>query len=146
MFKKVLVPVDGSRGSLKAVSMAAEIGRQFGSQVTLCHVLELPATTLTALGMAGTPGAGDAGFTAMEKAARDILNDAQAALALPVEQVSQENMLGHPAETIIRLAESGGYDLVVMGSRGLSEVRAFFLGSVSDKVSHHAPCPVLIVR
>ncbi len=38
------------------------------------------------------------------------------------------------------------FDMIVMGSRGLSEIRSFFMGGVSDKVSHHAVCPVLIVR
>ena len=53
---------------------------------------------------------------------------------------------GIPAEEILRVAEEEGVDLIVIGSRGLSGVKAFLLGSVSDKVSHHAKCPVLIVR
>ena len=53
---------------------------------------------------------------------------------------------GNPAETIIEIAEKGNYDLIVVGSRGLSSVKRFFLGSVSDDISHHAKCSVLIVR
>jgi nucleotide-binding universal stress UspA family protein len=53
---------------------------------------------------------------------------------------------GNPAETIINVAEKGKYDLIIVGKRGLSTVKRFFLGSVSDDVSHHAKCSVLIVR
>ena len=53
---------------------------------------------------------------------------------------------GHPAEVIVRLAETDGFDLVVLGSRGLGGVKEFLLGSVSNRVSHHARCPVLIVH
>ena len=51
-----------------------------------------------------------------------------------------------PGEEILRAAADEKADLIVLGSRGLSQVKAFLLGSVSDKVSHHAKCPILIVR
>lgn len=54
--------------------------------------------------------------------------------------------LGNPAEEIIQIANKERYDLIVVGSRGLSRTKRFFLGSVSDDVSHHAHCSVLIVR
>jgi len=54
--------------------------------------------------------------------------------------------VGHPAEVIVRIAEDDGYDLIVLGSRGMTAFKSFLLGSVSDKVSHHAHCPVLIVK
>lgn len=54
--------------------------------------------------------------------------------------------MGHPAATIIRVAEDEKCDLILLGSRGLGEVKRFLLGSVSDAVVHHAHCPVLIVR
>ncbi len=53
---------------------------------------------------------------------------------------------GNPAETIIEVAEKGDYDLIVVGGRGVSRAKRFFLGSVSDDISHHAKCSVLIVR
>ncbi len=146
MFDKLLVPVDGSRSALKAAALAGEVARRFDSQVTLLHVQYLPATVLAASGMAGMVAPDRATAEALEEAAREVLRAARESLALPEGRVTQEVLLGHPAETICRVAEEGGYDLVAMGSRGLSEVRAFFLGSVSDKVSHHAPCPVLIVH
>jgi nucleotide-binding universal stress UspA family protein len=144
MFQKVLVPVDGSPSSLKAARAAAEIARKFGSKVTVIHAVYLPASVIGA-GAAGTL-AGETALEALEEAATEILRSACETLGLPGEQVKQEVLHGHPAEAICRWAEEGKYDLIVMGHRGLSAIRAFFAGSVSDKVSHHAPCPVLIVR
>jgi nucleotide-binding universal stress UspA family protein len=53
---------------------------------------------------------------------------------------------GNPAEVICKIVEEEGFDLIVMGSRGLSGMESFFMGGVSDKVCRHAVCPVLIVR
>ena len=53
---------------------------------------------------------------------------------------------GHPADVILCVGEEESCDLIVLGSRGLGEVKRFLLGSVSDAVAHHAYCPVLIVR
>jgi nucleotide-binding universal stress UspA family protein len=146
MFEKILVPVDGSPTSLKAVQMAGEIARRFDAQVTLVHVQHLPTAALAASDMAGMAGTDQTMIDALDAAAQEIVCAARAALALPENRVGEKILLGHPAETICQLAEAEAYDLISMGSRGLSEVRAFFMGSVSDKVSHHAHCPVLIVR
>ena len=54
--------------------------------------------------------------------------------------------IGHPANAIIEAAERGGYDLVIVGSRGLNAVERFLSGSVSGRVVSHAPCSVLVVR
>ena len=53
---------------------------------------------------------------------------------------------GNPAEAILDVAEEQGADLIVVGSKGMQGSRRFLLGSVPDKISHHAPCSVLIVR
>jgi nucleotide-binding universal stress UspA family protein len=53
---------------------------------------------------------------------------------------------GDPAKAIVRFAEEEGADLIVVGSRGMTGTRRFLVGSVPNKVSHHAPCDVIIVR
>ena len=146
MFRKMLVPTDGSQSALKAVQVAGEIARRFDSQVTLLYVHHLPVLAMAAVGMGGMVAPDQATEELLEEGIRRILQTAQEAIGLLGERVQQEIQRGYPAEIICQVAEGGGHDLIVMGSRGLSEVRAFFLGSVSDKVSHHAPCPVLIVR
>lgn len=146
MFRKLLVPVDGSDGALKAAKVAGEIAQKFGSRVTLLHVADLPDTAMAAAGMAGMIWTGQVADEASEQAGREALAAARQAVALAADRVDEEIVAGHPADTIARRAREGRFDLIVMGSRGLSEVGSIFLGSVSDKVSHHAPCPVLIVR
>ncbi len=61
-------------------------------------------------------------------------------------KVDTQLKFGNPAETIIEVAEKENYDVIVVGSKGLSKVKRFFLGSVSDDVSHHARGSVLIVK
>jgi nucleotide-binding universal stress UspA family protein len=146
MFANILVPVDGSECALKAARAAAEIARRFDSQVTLLQVLQMPESLMAAADLAGMVGPDRIATEALQRAGEEALRAGAEALALPPERVKQELLFGHPAETIGRVAKEGRYDLIVMGSRGLTEVGAFFMGSVSDKVSHHAPCPVLIVR
>ena len=53
---------------------------------------------------------------------------------------------GRPADKIVELAKEEGFDLIVLGSRGLGNIKEFFLGGVSDRVADEAPCPVLIVK
>jgi nucleotide-binding universal stress UspA family protein len=145
-FEKLLVPVDGSQGAIKAAQVAGEIARKFDSRVTLLHVVDSPDAAIAAAGMAGMVWAGQDADETLEKAGREALAAAREAAALPGDRVTKQIMAGHAADTIVQAAKEGGFDLIVMGSRGLSEVSSIFLGSVSDKVSHHAPCPVLIVR
>ncbi len=61
-------------------------------------------------------------------------------------QVKTEIAVGHPAEQIIRRAETGGFDLVVLGHRGTSMFEKIIMGSISERVLKHAHCPVMIIR
>jgi nucleotide-binding universal stress UspA family protein len=54
--------------------------------------------------------------------------------------------LGDPADALLEVAEEEGADLIVVGNRGMTGAKRFLLGSVPNKISHHAPCSVLIVR
>jgi nucleotide-binding universal stress UspA family protein len=63
---------------------------------------------------------------------------------IPVEVLGLE--FGSPADVICTLAEREGFDLIVMGEKGAGEIGRFLLGSVTDRVAHHAKCPVMIIR
>lgn len=80
------------------------------------------------------------------EARENILNKAGSIFAGAGINVETKVLFGNAPEVICELAESGGYDLIVMGSRGLSEIQGFFLGSVSNRVLHLAHCSVLIVK
>ena len=64
------------------------------------------------------------------------------------ERVEVETLLkgGHPVEGILQTAKKDDFDLIVMGARGISRIRGILIGSVSDGVIRHAPCPVLVVK
>lgn len=146
MYKKILLPSDGSDYALRAAAAAAELAKVLGASVTVLHVFTMPTTPMT------VPGA--PGVDVESGALNAYIEQVQDAVAKRTGRVLDEAGVpyttlleaGHPAEVIVRIAEDDGYDLIVIGSRGLSAIQSFLLGSVSDKVSHHAHCPVLIVK
>lgn len=142
MFSKILVAVDGSEYADKALQQALDIALKYHSKLTLVHVV---AKKVYAYGLPEGPVV----LTSPE----DLEKEGEKILRKSLETakrlgVSADTKLirGNPAEEILRLVDSEKFDLIVMGSRGLSGVSAFLLGSVSDKVSHHAKCPVLIIK
>ena len=145
--KKVLLATDGSDGSLHAARVLGELlaGRP-ESQVTVIYVAHIPRSfNLTdEFGNKITP---EVPIDIMIRRSADpILKRTLAALSLPEVSVNVEVQVGEPAEEIVDLARLEGYDLVVVGSRGLSPVKEILLGSVSNRILHTAPCPVLVVR
>jgi len=138
LFSRILVPVDGSGYAENAVRHASDLARKYGSSVTLIHVV---ATKVYAMAEVGVLISKD-----LEKEGKEILRKSQELASSLGISANTKLASGVPAEEILRFADSEKFDLIVMGSRGLSEVKAFLLGSVSDKVSHHAKCPVLVVR
>jgi len=141
--ERILVPVDGSEGANHAASFAARLARDSGAKVVLMHVFDAP--TVSQLGLRNL------GEEDLEKAraglARGSFESARRAMET-YGGVSEEThvALGHPAEEAVAHARRIGADVIVMGSRGLSQVQGILLGSVSEKVLRRAPCPVTIVR
>ena len=138
MFSKVLVPVDGSSYAENAVRYASDLAKGYGSSVTLIHVV---ATRVYAMAEVGLLIGKD-----LEKEGKKILKRSEELADSLGISTNTIIVSGVPAEEILRFTESEKFDLIVMGSRGLTEVKAFLLGNVSDKVSHHAKCSVLIVK
>jgi len=138
------VALDGSDYSLRALDFAIDLARKYQSQLVLVHVVmrQIYAINPPEAGIL----AGTAIVRELETEGKTILTQGEErvkAQGLPVEARLRQ---GVPAEELLRAATDEKADLMVLGSRGLSQVRAFLLGSVSDKVSHHAKCPTLIVR
>ena len=129
---------------MKALDFATYLAKKYQSQLVLVHVVMRQIYAIN------PPEAGVLAGTAI---VRELEEDGKAILAKGEETVKAKGIpvetrlkQGVPAEELLRAAVDEKADLIVLGSRGLSQVRAFFLGSVSDKVSHHAKCPALIVR
>lgn len=141
MFRSILVAVDGSPASLKALTEAVGIARADGARLTLISVATLPRWPIP-FGPFATPLWTDAD---LERQAEEILEQAEALVPDDV-RVSTFVGRGPAADAIVKRAECGQHDLVVIGSRGLGTVGACVLGSVSRAVVAHSPVPVHVAR
>lgn len=139
MFKRILVATDGSPCSLRAAQVAGEMARLVpGGEVTVLHVVHVPRVLATEAGLSL-----DATINTSARQAIDMTVDV---LGLPQVQVHTEVQIGEPAEEIVELAATNPFDLIVMGSRGLSPLTELLMGSTSHRVLQTTPCPVLLVR
>lgn len=127
----LLVCVDGSKWSLKALGFSAELAEVMGSSATLLYVQE------RRLHRASARVAGELG--------ERVLAKALGAVEKRKLRIDKRLEIGVASDTIVEVAEKGKYDLIVLGSRGLGAVRRFLLGSVSDDVTQKARCSVLVV-
>jgi nucleotide-binding universal stress UspA family protein len=146
MFDKILLATDGSDGALHATGQAAEIAKKFGSKITVVYVCVPPMPVTTMVDMPGIDIDPTYVSRYMEETGNAVARRTGKVLEEAGVNYELRTEIGHPAESIINVATEGRYNLIVIGSRGLSGIRSFFLGSVSDRVAHLAHCPVLIVR
>ena len=147
MFKRILVPIDGSAHSMKAAEMAIELSRTYDTDLTFLHVttkLNLPDALKDYI--KGEQLAGQ-DLLAIDEATKRIIADIRVrAEAEGVKKVKTIFREGKPARTIVAYARSARIEAIVMGSRGLSELESALLGSVSHKVASLADCTVMIVK
>lgn len=140
LIRKVLVPVDGSDSSKRALEMALAIASASKAECIVLEVVEdfgpLPGYYEAA--PAGKDRVKWISEQRFEKV-HPILNETKVAWTRQVIE-------GYPAEEICKIAEAEKVDMIVIGSRGLSAFGRFLVGSVSDRVVHHAHCGVMIVR
>jgi nucleotide-binding universal stress UspA family protein len=131
---KILLAFDGFSHSENALATAAELGSSPGAEITILSVVPPDARASKSGGHVGLRP------HAHEDVARAhrFLRERGIASTMQMED-------GHPASEIARVAEEGGYDLIVAGSRGRNAVGELLLGSVSQAVVRQAACPVLVV-
>lgn len=139
MFKKILVAVDGSNNSDRAVEAAAEIAVAHGSGFTICHVFYIPEYYRSDL-------SGPLRDAVREDAERILEHAKKVATDAGIQAETRLLKKGHPADAILALAEELGVGLVVLGVRGKTPDEARPMGSVSGAVAERAVCSVLLVR
>ena len=137
MISRVLLAADGSENGVRAVRMAAEIAGRFGAEIVVFHAHE---QTMGRGGGFEVETLAEAG--ALAEAVVSGLKD----VGLSARGEVRSCYHGHAAREIVGLAEFEGADLIVMGSRGLSEVAGLLVGSVAHKVLQLADVPVLVTR
>ncbi|GER78288.1 MAG: universal stress protein [Anaerolineaceae bacterium] len=140
MFDKILLAVDGSEHGSRAAQMAGALAREMKS-AELCIVVVYDLIP---------PYIGDPYIQyvidARFKDARAVLDIALANVGEIPGKLQSELLEGSPAEAIVTVANTRKSDVIVIGSRGLGRLAGALLGSTSQKVISHAPCPVLVVR
>jgi nucleotide-binding universal stress UspA family protein len=144
MFQRILVPSDGSEHSLRAAEYALDMARKYSAKVTVFVVAEYKHIAEAHLPEAVAARLREGVKEAAERALQHTMEHVQKAGG-----TAQAKLLeGLPSEAIVDEAESGGYSLIVMGSRGLSTQwrDAFWIGSVTERVLRRAPCPVLVLQ
>jgi nucleotide-binding universal stress UspA family protein len=154
LFKKILVPLDGSEHSAKALSLAIQIAKKFEGKITLINVFAVAAPVVmpepTTLTPPAVPIMSTAEFSKVAEAARktafNIVTEGEQRVKAEGVQVETSVREGHTVQEILKAAREGEFDLIVMGARGISRIKEILLGSVSDGVIRNSPCPVLVVK
>ncbi|RDV81302.1 universal stress protein [Ammonifex thiophilus] len=151
MYNKILVAVDGSENALRAVREAVRLAKgNPEAEITLITIVP-PLDSAFAYGTWFTPQE----VQDREKKVIDALLARAEEIIREAEEVAREDgaekiksvvQVGDPAQAIVTYAEKEKFDVIVMGKRGRGIIRELLLGSVSNKVVHLAPCPVLLVH
>lgn len=176
MIKTIVVPTDGSSHAMKAVALASDIATKYKAKVIILHVLmreatptqlkqltrgtrlaaktrreltrleKIPIDTAAVAG-AYAPIAVPVPYDILEEAGKAIAEKARAAAARKgVKNLSVQLVAGSPADSIVAAAKKAKADMIVMGSRGFSDIKGLLVGSVSHKVSHLAGCTCVTVK
>jgi len=145
MFGSIVVGTDGSSTAQEAVRQATELARALGAKVYLVSAYEPVPEGRLRDERQSVP----ADLQWMVNPREDVeetLDEGAGTLeesGIEVETMARE---GDPADAILDVAEEKGADLIVVGNKGMTGAKRFLLGSVPNKVSHHAPCSVMIIR
>ena len=144
MFRSIVVGTDGSDTATQAVRQATELAASVGARIELVSAYEpvsdarLREEIVVPEDLHWIINPREDVIATLEAAAAEIR-----AAGVEVEVFARQ---GDPADAILDVAEERGSDLIVLGNKGMTGAKRFLLGSVPNKVSHHAPCSVLIIR
>ncbi|MEP6758566.1 MAG: universal stress protein [Actinomycetota bacterium] len=137
MFDRIVVAVDGSREGGKTVPAAIQLATKFNSSLTVVHVREHTKYEGSDVDLGPDQPA--------DELMESVLGQIRAAGLNAHGEIRRVNP-GDTPEQIVSVAKDVDADLIVMGTRGMTEWKSMLLGGVANKVIHHAHCPVLLVR
>ena len=176
MFKNILVPIDGSDHATKAVNIASDLAAKYGARIVFVHALLRNAKAADIRGLIDTKKLSESAGEELDRienlqkmmasnavpqrfvdfaVSNDVLVSVGDILLDEAERTAREHGVknvtrtwkqGDPADCILTAADDEKADLIVMGSRGLSDLSGLFVGSVSHKVSHLSHCTCISVK
>jgi universal stress protein A len=138
--KRILVPVDFSECSKKALAYAVPFAKQFGAEIVIAYVVQpyIPVPEMTAVDTTAILAQmRESGKCELEKLRISITDDIKLTTVLRV---------GHPAQEIVNAAEELDVDLILLSTHGRTGLGRMFFGSIAEHVTRYARCPVLTVR
>jgi len=145
MFGAIVVGTDGSETAGEAVRQAVELAAQVGAKIQLVSAYE--PVSGNRLREEGRQAPADVEWMVNPREDVDATLEAAAETARAAGvAVTTFARQGDPADAILDVAEETNADLIVVGNKGMTGAKRFLLGSVPNKISHHAPCSVLIIR
>jgi nucleotide-binding universal stress UspA family protein len=148
MVQRILVATDGSPHATKAIQFAADLASQYDATLYLVHVvskLDIPEDFARYVEVEGFEEAPENVY--LKKIGNAIIGEAEKGIDRGrVKNVQVDLVQGDPAEKILELAKEKGVDMIVIGSRGLGNVKGLLVGSVSTKVCHLAECTCVSVK
>jgi len=142
--RRILVPIDGSDYSDRALDFAIEMGLKFEAEMEILNVLTYPIVTFSPL-----PVNLEASYyDQLRDIRKKLLNEAHNKVLqkAPKMKVSSKSLEGRPGKKILDRADEGNFDIIIMGSRGLGGMGGLLLGSVSSVVVHGSQVPVTVVK
>jgi len=145
MFSSIVVGTDGSETAGEAVRQATELANSVGGRIHLVSAFEPVGSQRLREERVQAPD--DVQWMVNEREDVDAtLRDAAEKIQGAGVEVEIYARQGDPADAILDVAEEQGADLIIVGNKGMTGAKRFLLGSVPNKVSHHAPCSVMIIR
>lgn len=140
-FKNILVPLDGSKNSIRGLDMAISLARQSQGQIMGISVIKKP------------PHIAFRGVSSIRYPEKEMLEEVEKTMEGAKTRCAQNGVLfeskvtfGDPADIIVKFAKKHQFDVVVIGARGMGAVKEMFFGSVSNYVVHKSSIPIMVVK
>jgi nucleotide-binding universal stress UspA family protein len=145
LIQKIVVGTDGSDTATQAVIQAGDLAEKLGASLVIVSAFDPVSSARLDKERVDAPA--DVEWSINE---REDVDSMLSQISAPLEErkidVKVTARQGNPADAILDVAEEEGADLIVVGNKGMAGARRFLLGSVPNKITHHAPCSVLVVR
>jgi nucleotide-binding universal stress UspA family protein len=145
MYNSIVVGTDGSETATQAVRQAVDMASAVGATLELVSAYAPASEQRLRAERRDAPGDVQWAMDPRRQVEASLADAAEVARQAGVE-VTTHAREGDPADAILEVAEERAADLIIVGNKGMTGAKRFLLGSVPNKVSHHAPCSVLIVR